>query len=58
MTTEEDMRLLVDDAAEVIMTYALSDEFSWDRDCEILAPIIACATKLKAILADREGAQA
>ena len=51
---DKNMRLVVDKAAEVILTYVLSDEFSWDRDQEILRQIVDCGVKLKAILDARE----
>jgi hypothetical protein len=58
MPDNEDMRLVIDKAAEVVMVYALSDEFNWDRDREILVQIKDCAAKLKAILDAREEASA
>lgn len=50
----EDMRLVLGKAAEVVLTYGLSDEFNWDRDRDILLDITVAANKLKAILDARE----
>lgn len=52
--TDEDMRLVVGKAAEAILTYALSDEFDWKGQRNILLDIIANAMELKAILDARE----
>jgi hypothetical protein len=59
MPDNEDMaRIAIDKAAEVILIYAISDEFNWERDKEILVQIADGAAKLKAILDAREKASA
>lgn len=52
--TPDQMRLVFSGAADVLLTYALSDEFDWERDIEVLRPIAQGVEKLQAILDARD----
>lgn len=46
----DDMRIIYTGAADIIIEYALSPCFNWERDKDILRPIIDSVEKLIDIL--------